>query len=654
MLHFKPQGGTMIQISLPDGSTLEQPRGVTILEVASSIGPRLAEATVCAVVNGTLRDVRETLTEDCTLTLVTTGEPQALETLRHTTTHIMAQAVKRLFPNAKLGIGPAIEDGFYYDFDLAEPLTEEDLERISTEMIGIIEADLPIARKELPKAEARKLLEVQGETYKIELVDEIEDETVSLFEQGEFIDLCRGPHLRSTGRVKPVAMKLLSIAGAYWRGDEARPMLQRIYGTVWEKTKDLEDYLWRREEATKRDHRKLGKELDLFSIHEEGGAGLACFHPKGARLKREIEEFWYAEHDRGGYEIVSTPHIGKADLWSISGHLDYYREGMYSPMDIDGVDYYVKPMNCPYQILIYKTRVHSYRELPLRWAELGTCYRYERSGVLHGLLRVRGFTIDDAHIICRPDQVEEEIRGVYAFSLGMLEAFGFKEFDIYLSTRPHEGKAVGEPERWTQAEAALRDALEDRGLPFQVDEGGGAFYGPKIDIKVKDLLGRSWQCTTIQFDFNLPERFDMTYVGEDGQEHRPYVVHRALLGSLERFIGCLIEQYAGAFPVWLSPVQAAIIPIADRHADYAEAVRQRLRNAGIRATADGSSERMNAKIRNAQLQKIPYMLVIGDREIEADAVAVRLRTEEDLGARPVDEVIALIRRVIDERSLDLT
>jgi len=644
----------MIRISLPDGSTMEHPEGISILEVASSIGPRLAEATVCAVVNGTLRDVRESLTEDCTLTLVTTGEPQALETLRHTTTHIMAQAVKRLFPEAKLGIGPAIEDGFYYDFDLADALTEEDLERITMEMVQIIEADLPIVRSDLPVAEARTLLESQGETYKIELVDELEGETVSFFEQGGFADLCRGPHLRSTGQVKPAAMKLLSVAGAYWRGDETRPMLQRIYGTVWEKAKDLDDYLWRREEATKRDHRRLGKELDLFSIHEEGGAGLVCFHPKGARLKRAIEEFWYAEHDRGGYELVSTPHIGKGELWSISGHLEFYRDGMYSPMDIDGVDYYVKPMNCPYQILVYKTRVHSYRELPLRWAELGTVYRYERSGTLHGLLRVRGFTIDDAHIICRPDQVEDEIRGVYAFSLGMLQAFGFSEFDIYLSTRPREGKAVGEPERWAQAEAALRDALEDRGLPYRIDEGGGAFYGPKIDIKVKDLLGRSWQCTTIQFDFNLPERFDMTYVGEDGQEHRPYVVHRALLGSMERFIGCLIEHYAGAFPAWLAPVQAAIVPIADRHVDFAEAVERRLRDAGIRAVVDATSERMNAKIRNAQLQKIPYMLVIGDREVEADAASVRLRTEEDLGAMPVDEVTGMIRRIVDEKSLDLT
>jgi threonyl-tRNA synthetase len=646
----------MIQVSLPDGSVMELPAGVSILEVAERIGPRLAEAAVCALVDDELRDLRETLSDDCSLSIVTSGE-EALTTLRHTTTHIMAQAVKRLFSAAKLGIGPAIEEGFYYDFDVEHPFSEEDLARITEEMETIIAEDFPILRKELSADEARALLKEQGETYKLELLDDLEaleGETISFFEQGDFVDLCRGPHLQSTGRVKAHAMKLLSVAGAYWRGDETRPMLQRIYGSVWETKKDLDAYLWRLEEAEKRDHRKLGKELDLFSIQEIGGPGLVCFHPKGARLKRTIEEFWYAEHDRGGYEIVSTPHIGKSELWSISGHLDYYKDGMYSPMDIDGVDYYVKPMNCPYQILIYKSKVHSYREMPIRWAELGTVYRYERSGVLHGLLRVRGFTIDDAHIICRPDQVGDEIRSIYAFSLDMLEAFGFREFDIYLSTRPHEGKAVGEPDRWEQAEAALREALEERGLPYRIDEGGGAFYGPKIDIKVKDLLGRSWQCTTIQFDFNLPERFDMNYVGEDGAEHRPYVVHRALLGSLERFIGCLIEQYAGAFPVWLAPVQAVVVPIADRHNDFAKSVEERLQSVGIRATVDTSSERMNAKIRNAQLQKIPYMLVVGDREQEAEAVAVRLRTEEDLGARPIDEVIGMIRRVIDEQSLELT
>ena len=643
----------MIQVSLPDGSVKEVPAGTSILEVAAQIGPRLADAAVCALVDDELRDLRETLREDCAVTIVTSGD-DALTTLRHTTSHVMAQAVKRLFPTAKLGIGPAIEDGFYYDFDVEDSFSEADLARIAEEMERIIAEDLPIVRKELPLDETRALLAEQGETYKLELVDDLEGEMISFFEQGEFVDLCRGPHLRSTGRIKADATKLLSVAGAYWRGDETRPMLQRIYGSVWEKKKDLDAYVWRLEEAERRDHRKIGKELDLFSIHEEGGPGLVCFHPKGARLKRLIEDFWYAEHDRGGYEIVSTPHIGKAQLWSISGHLDYYRDGMYSPMDIDGVDYYIKPMNCPYQILIYKTKVHSYREMPLRWAELGTVYRYERSGVLHGLLRVRGFTIDDAHIICRPDQVDDEIRGVYSFSLDMLEAFGFKEFDIYLSTRPHEGKAVGEPERWKQAEGALREALEERGLPYKVDDGGGAFYGPKIDIKVKDLLGRSWQCTTIQFDFNLPERFDMNYIGEDGAEHKPYVVHRALLGSLERFIGCLIEHYAGAFPLWLSPVQAVLVPIADRHVEFATSVLERLRAAGIRAIVDTSSERMNAKIRHAQLQKIPYMLVVGDREAEADAVAVRLRTEEDLGAQPVDEVIKTMRRLIDEKVLDLT
>jgi len=643
----------MIHIALPDGSVKNVAPGTSILEVAEGIGSRLAADAVCASVDGELHDLRETLTSDCQVEIMTWGTPQALETLRHTTTHVMAQAVKRLFPGVKLGIGPAIEDGFYYDFAVDASFSESDLERIADEMRAIIAADLPIVRTVLDRSAARMQLTAQGETYKVELVDDLEGDDVTFFAQGDFVDLCRGPHLRSTGQIKAEAFALTSVAGAYWRGDETRPMLQRIYGTVWEKKADLDDYLWRQEEAAKRDHRKLGKELDLFSIHEEGGAGLVCWHPKGARLKRTIEEFWYAEHDRGGYEIVSTPHIGKGTLWSISGHLDFYRENMYSPMDIDGVDYYVKPMNCPYHILVYKTRGHSYRELPMRWAELGTVYRYERSGVLHGLLRVRGFTIDDAHIVCPPDQIHDELRRVYDFSMNMLMTFGFTEFDIYLSTRPREGKAVGDETMWDEATSALRAALDARGLPYAVDEGGGAFYGPKIDIKVKDFLGRAWQCSTIQFDFNLPERFDMTYIGEDGEPHRPYMVHRALLGSIERFIGCLIEQYGGAFPVWLSPVQAVIIPIADRHVEFAQSVYTRMRDSGIRVDVDTSSERMNAKIRKAQLQKIPYMLVVGDREQDANAVAVRLRTEEDLGARPVDEVIATIRRAVDARSQDL-
>jgi len=647
----------MIHISLPDGSVKEVSVGTTILEVVEGIGPRLAQAAVCAVVDGELKDVREPLIQDGSLTVLTKDDPRVLETIRHTTSHVMAQAVKRLFPGAKLGIGPSIAEGFYYDFELADSLTDEDMDKIFAEMKNIIAKDHPIVRKELTVAEARELLESQGETFKLELLDElqeIEGEAITFFEQGDFIDLCRGPHLQSTGKMNQEAVKLLSVAGAYWRGDEKRPMLQRIYGTAWETTADLEAYEWRQEEAAKRDHRKLGKELDLFSIHEEGGAGLVCWHPKGARLKRTIEEFWYQQHDLGGYEIVATPHIGKAQLWSISGHLDFYKEGMYSPMDIDGVDYYIKPMNCPYQILIYKTKVHSYRELPLRMAEMGTVYRYERSGVLHGLMRVRGFTIDDAHIICRPDQVDDEIRRVYEFSMNMLMAFGFENFDIYLATRPHEGKAVGEVEQWEQATEALRAALDERGLPYQVDEGGGAFYGPKIDIKVKDSLGRSWQCSTIQFDFNLPNRFDMTYIAEDGKEHRPFMVHRALLGSLERFIGCLIEHYAGAFPVWLSPLQSTVIPIADRHVDYARMVAERMKAAGIRVTVNETSERMNAKIRNAQLQKIPYMLVVGDREQEEGTVAVRLRTEEDLGDMQIDDVIQLIQTKIEEKTQDLT
>jgi threonyl-tRNA synthetase len=561
---------------------------------------------------------------------------ERLYRMRHSAAHIMAEAVLKLFPGAKLGIGPPIDTGFYYDFDLPRPLTPDDLPRIEELMRERIASDVPFVHEEISKEEARRLFADQ--TYKLELIEEIEDDKVSLYRHADFVDLCQGPHVERTGQVPP--FKLLSVAGAYWRGDERRPMLQRIYGALFETQEELEEYLRRLEEAQRRDHRRLGRELDLFSFHEEYGPGLVYWHPKGARVRTIIEDFWRREHFRRGYELVYTPHIGRATLWQTSGHLDFYAENMYSPMDVDGQAYYLKPMNCPFHIQIYKSRVRSYRELPIRLAELGTVYRYERSGVLHGLLRVRGFTQDDAHIFCRPDQVQAEIEGCLDFMLLFFEAFGFREFRVYLSTRDAEGKYAGSPEDWQMAEATLRRAVEDRGLSYQVDEGGAVFYGPKIDVKLVDAIGREWQCTTVQFDFNLPERFDMTYVAADGSRQRPYMVHRAMLGSMERFLGVLIEHYAGAFPTWLAPVQAVVIPIADRHLPYARQVAERLREADLRVEVDDRQERMQAKIRDAQLQKVPYMLIVGDREAQAGGVAVRLRSGEDLGTVPLEDLLS--------------
>ncbi len=559
---------------------------------------------------------------------------ERLYRMRHSAAHIMAEAVLKLFPGAKLGLGPPIDTGFYYDFDLPRPLTPEDLPRIEELMRERIASDVPFVHDEISKEEARRLFADQ--TYKLELIEEIEGDSVSLYRHADFVDLCQGPHVERTGQVPP--FKLLSVAGAYWRGDERRPMLQRIYGALFETEKELQEYLHRLEEAQRRDHRRLGRELDLFSFHEEYGPGLVYWHPKGARVRAIIEDFWRREHFRRGYDLVYTPHIGRATLWQTSGHLDFYAENMYSPMDVDGQDYYLKPMNCPFHIQIYKSRVRSYRELPIRLAELGTVYRYERSGVLHGLMRVRGFTQDDAHIFCRPDQVQEEIESCLDFMLLFFDAFGFREFRVYLSTRDAEGKYAGSLEDWQMAESTLRRAVEDRGLPYEVDEGGAVFYGPKIDVKLVDAIGREWQCTTVQFDFNLPERFDMTYVAADGSRQRPYMVHRAMLGSMERFMGVLIEHYAGAFPVWLAPVQAVVIPIADRHLGHAEAVARRLREADLRVEVDDRQERMQAKIRDAQLQKVPYMLIVGDREVQAGGAAVRLRSGEDLGTVPLDEI----------------
>ncbi|MFP3897240.1 MAG: threonine--tRNA ligase [Anaerolineales bacterium] len=570
-----------------------------------------------------------------------------LEVLRHSASHVMAEAVLDMFPEAKLAIGPAIEDGFYYDFDLPRPLTPEDLEEIEQRMKESIEAEKKFVRQEISKEEARELFADQP--YKLELLEEMdEEEIISIYRHDGFVDLCRGPHVDHTGQLEAEALALLNVAGAYWRGDEERPMLQRIYGTIWRSEEELEAYKERLKEIEERDHRRLGRELDLFSIHQEAGAGLIHWHPKGGRIRTVVENFWRQRHYEAGYEILYTPHIGRAQLWETSGHLDFYDEGMYSPMDIEGEDYYIKPMNCPFHILVYQTQRRSYRELPLRWAELGTVYRYERSGVLHGLLRVRGFTQDDAHIICTPAQIEDEILGVLQFSLSLWRAFGFEEIEAYLATRPE--KAVGEPQRWKQATDSLRKALEVERLPYELDEGGGAFYGPKIDLKIRDALGREWQMTTIQFDFNEPERFDMIYIGADGVEHRPYMVHRALLGSLERFFGVLIEHYGGAFPVWLAPVQVRLIPIADRHVSYCREVTETLRSTGLRAEVDDSGERMGAKIRNAQINKVPYMLIVGDREVENETVSVRLRTEEDLGALPVNDFVSRVRELATSRN----
>jgi len=554
----------------------------------------------------------------------------------------MAHAVKDLFPDAKLAIGPAIEDGFYYDFDISRPLTPEDLEKIEGKMAEIIKDNKPFNRKILSRKEAIELFRKQGEEYKVELLNEITDEQVSVYEEGGFVDLCRGPHVSSTGVVR--AFKLLSIAGAYWRGNEKNRMLQRIYGTSFGDAKALKEYLVFLEEVKKRDHRRLGKELDLFSISDEIGPGLILWHPNGAIIRREIEDFWREEHSKAGYQILFTPHIARLNLWQKSGHWDFYRENMYSPMEIEGMEYELKPMNCPFHLYIYKSSLRSYRDLPIRYAELGTVYRYERSGVLHGLLRVRGFTQDDAHIFCREEQIEDEILKVLDFTLFILKTFGFDEYDVYLSTRPE--KYVGTLENWERSTEALKRALEVKGLSYSIDPGEGVFYGPKIDIKVKDSLGRAWQCSTIQVDFNNPQQFDVSYRGSDGKEHKPIMIHRALMGSLERFFGILIEHYAGAFPVWLAPVQASVLTIAERHGEYATQAAERLKAEGIRTGVNLDNEKIGHKIRGATIRKVPYLGIIGDKEIAEGTLSVRRRNGEDLGAMTQENFIAMIKEDI--------
>ncbi len=629
-----------IKITLPDGSHKQYAQPVTALQVANEISPRLADAAVCAEVDGKLRDLDFLLEQDASLTLHTFKTEVGKEVYWHSTAHLMAQAVKQLFPDVQVTIGPAIEQGFYYDFDRDRPFTDEELLQIEERMKELIKDELQYSRRELSKAEAIDIFKNMGELYKLEILDEIpDDETISTYQQGDFIDLCRGPHIGNTGKIK--AVKLLKTSGAYWRGDEKNKMLHRIYGISFPSQKELTAYLEFLELAALRDHRKLGKDLDLFSFDEQVGGGLVLWHPNGGMIRHLIESYWKEEHLRQGYQLIYTPHIGRSDLWETSGHLGFYQENMYSAIEVDGQDYYLKPMNCPFHIAVYNSGHHSYRELPIRLAELGTVYRYERSGVLHGLMRVRGFTQDDAHIICRPDQLDEEVEKLIVFSLDMLRHFGFEEFLIYLSTQPES--SVGEPEDWDKATRSLANSLDKLGLQYDVDEGGGAFYGPKIDIKIKDAIGRAWQCTTIQFDFNLPHRFEMQYIGADNTAHRPFMIHRAILGSVERFFATLLEYHGGNLPLWLAPTQIVIMPITDDQEEYARMLNDKFQLLGFRSQVDARNEKVGYKIREAELKKIPYMCVVGKKEVEAETLTLRRHTEGDLGAMNFDEAIKLIR-----------
>ena len=634
---------TEIAVKLENGEEVSLPAATTVGKALESIlSGKQRKQTLAVYANDKAVDLDTELTADTVIVPIKKDSTEGLEILRHSTSHIMAQAVRDLYgSDVKIAIGPAIENGFYYDFLRDEPFSPEDFERIEKRMAEIANEALPFSHENISRQSAIAMFADQGEKYKVELLEEIEDETVSIYRQGDFIDLCRGPHIPNTSLVRD--FKLLRVAGAYWRGDEHNDVLQRIYGTAFFDKKALKKHLNNLEEAKKRDHRRLGKDLQLFTINDQIGPGLILWQPKGAQLRRLIEDYWKDEHYRHGYELLYTPHIARQDLWQTSGHLDFYSENMYAPMEIDDVKYQLKPMNCPFHIGVYKSNKRSYREFPIRWGELGTVYRYERAGALHGLLRVRGFTQDDAHIFCREDQLEEEIFNILDLNLLILKTFGFDDYDIYLSTRPE--KSVGSDDIWEKSTAALKQALEKKGLDFELDPGEGVFYGPKIDIKIKDQLGRSWQCSTIQVDFNLPDRFDMNYTGSDNRDHRPIMIHRALMGSLERFVGVLIEHYAGVFPIWFAPVQARILNITDDQADYSEQVYSQLRKSGVRVEKDLRNEKLNYKIREAQMEKIPYMLIIGDKEKADGTVTVRLRDGKNLQPMSIEDFAA---KIIDE------
>ena len=630
----------LIHITLPDGTRKQVPAGCTVREALTPEGGRLDAKVLAAKINGEPRDLSCPLEQDATIEPLTFESAEGREVYRHSSTHIMAQAVKEVFPTAQLTIGPALDDGFYYDFAFDRPFTPEDLEKIEARAIEIMKRGLTVTRSELSKQDAIKFFQERGEGYKVELINSFDDASpISLYRQGEFVDLCRGPHLPTTGYVG--AFKLLSTGGAYWRGDERNPMLQRVYGTSFPTKKELDAHLAKLEEIKRRDHRKLGKELDLITIQDEIGPGLVLWHPKGSLIRLLIENFWREQHIKDGYDLVYSPHVARLDLWKTSGHVDYYRENMFASMKLEGSEYQLKPMNCPFHIMIYKSHMRSYRDLPIRYGELGTVYRYERTGVLHGLLRVRGFTQDDAHLFCRPDQIEAEVSRVLDFTFFVLGTFGFTEFEVYLSTRPE--KSVGSEENWTIATNALEAALKSRGVAYEVDPGEGVFYGPKIDIKIKDVLGRSWQCSTVQVDFNNPERFKLAYTGEDGKAHQPIMIHRALMGSIERFFGILIEHYAGAFPTWLAPVQAVVLTITDNQQEFAAKIVSTLKSHGFRVEADIRNEKIGFKIREAEKNKIPYMLVVGDKEVQSGMVSVRGRSGANHGSLPIEAFLELLR-----------
>ncbi len=642
-----------IHVTLPDGNVLDIVKGASPLDVAADISSGLARMAVAARFNDKLIDMTVPLTENGSLEILTEKSPDALEVLRHSSAHLMAQAVQRLFPETKVTIGPVIEDGFYYDFDRDTPFTPEDLEKIEGEMKKIAKEKLEIHREEVSREAALDMFEKMGEDYKVEIIGELPaGETISCYRQGEWMDLCRGPHLPNTSFIK--AFKLLTIAGAYWRGDEKNKMLQRIYGTAFFKKAQLEEYLEMLAEAKKRDHRRLGKDLELFAFEEKVGGGFVFWYPKGVTVRKQIEDYLYNELIKRGYQWVISPHLARSELWKTSGHYDFYRENMYS-LSIDEEEYIVKPMNCPFHVMIYKNKRRSYRELPIKYAENGTVYRYEKSGALHGMLRVRGFTQDDAHIICTPDQVHSEIEKLIDLALDIYKVFGFEKYKFELSVRDSQNKQkyAGTDEEWEMAEDSLIQALTKKGIEFERMEGEAVFYGPKIDVKLYDCLGRKWQATTIQFDFNLPRRFGMSYVASDGAEHTPFMVHRAIFGSWERFFGMLVEQYAGAFPLWLAPVQVAIIPITDENVPYARMVSDKLMAAGMRVTIDDRSEKMGYKIREAQLQKVPYMLVVGKKEAENKTVSVRVRGKGDEGAVAIDDFVQNAVALVESKSLDL-